>query len=251
MNEQNASASENTSRLFRYELHMHTKETSRCARSSAYDMVKAYSDREFSGVVITDHFVNGYSLSALPDTWEKKMDAYLKGYHAALEVGKKLGIDVFLGWEYTYQGNNAEDYLTFGLDEAFLYNQARDCDQWSIERYAQTVHAAGGFIIRAHPYRIADYIKTACIEREGIADAIEVYNGGNPAGTDYDDKALRYAQAHGYAMVAGSDTHHVLTTGVGCVGFEEKPRDIHALCDFIRQGKAHILRAPKVPTPRT
>lgn len=235
--------------MYFYELHMHTSETSRCGRSSAFDMVSAYKDKGFSGVVVTDHFVNGYSYSAFPDTWKEKMDAYLKGYRAAKEAGKQLGIDVFLGWEYTYLGNNAEDYLTLGLNEDFLYNQAIDCDQWTIEQYAKTVHNAGGLIIRAHPYRIAPYIHTGCIEREGIADAIEVYNGGNPAGTDYDSKALAYATKHGYPMVAGSDTHHVLTTGVGCVGFDKKPANYQQLCDFIRMGKAHIQRAPKVAMP--
>lgn len=235
--------------MYKYELHLHTSETSRCGQSTAYDMVKAYKDKGFSGVAVTDHFVNGYSYSAFPKTWKEKMDAYLKGYHAAKKAGEELGIDVFLGWEYTYRGNNAEDYLTLALDEDFLYNKAVDCDKWTIEQYAKAVHDAGGFIIRAHPYRRADYIPTGCIEREGIADAIEVCNGGNPAGTDYDDKALAYAQAHGYPMVAGSDTHHVITTGIGCVGFDEKPADCRELCEMIRQGKAHILRAPKVPTP--
>lgn len=236
--------------MYLYELHMHTSESSRCGRSAAYDMVKAYKDAGFSGVVVTDHFVNGYSYSAFPETWKEKMDVYLKGWRAAKEAGEKLGIDVFLGWEYTYQSNNAEDYLTLGLDEDFLYHKAVDCDKWTIERYAKTVHDAGGILIKAHPYRRADYIHTEPVLRENIYDAVEVYNGGNPYGTDYDDLALKYAKAHNYPMVAGSDTHHVDTTRVGCVGFDEKPKDYAELCAFIRDGKARILRNPKPGAPK-
>ena len=56
--------------MYSYELHMHTAETSKCGRSSARDMVKAYYDKGFSGVVITDHFVNGNSYANDPETWK-------------------------------------------------------------------------------------------------------------------------------------------------------------------------------------
>lgn len=236
--------------MYRYELHMHTSETSRCGRSSAYDMVKMYKDNGYTGIVVTDHFVNGYSYSALQNTWKEKMDAYLKGYHAAKEAGEELGIEVYLGWEYTYRGNNAEDYLTLGLDEKFLCEKAVDCDKWTIEQYAKVVHEAGGILIKAHPYRRADYIPSEVVLREGIYDAVEVYNGGNPTGTDYDDKALEYAKKMGYPMVGGSDTHHVSTTCVSGVSFDEKPADYAELCTFIKQGKAHVLRYQKADTKK-
>ncbi len=232
--------------MYLYELHMHTSETSRCGRSTAYEMVKAYKDHGFTGVVISDHFVNGYSYSSDPETWKEKMDVFLKGYHAAKKAGEELGIDVFLAWEYTYQGNNAFDLVTLGLDEDFLYNVAVDCDKWTLEEYAKTVHAHGGILVRAHPYREAFYFKADVpILVENIYDAVEVYNGGNPYGTDFDDKALQYAQEKGYPMVAGSDTHHVSTTKVGCVGFDQKPKDYKELCQFILDKKAHVLRFKK------
>ena len=47
--------------MYSYEIHCHTAETSRCGKSAAADMVAAYHRKGFAGVVITDHFVNGYS----------------------------------------------------------------------------------------------------------------------------------------------------------------------------------------------
>lgn len=224
--------------MYYYELHMHTQETSRCGRSSAYDMVKAYSDKGFSGVVVTDHFVNGYSYAALKDTWQEKIDTYLAGYRAAKEAGDKLGIRVYLGWEFTNGGNNGEDYLTLGLTENDLYKNLVDCDHMTIEEYVDRVHALGGIVIRAHPYREADYIRVAGIERPSLPiDAMEVFNGGNTEQI-YNDRALAFAARHGIPMVAGSDTHHVQTTAMGYIGFEEDPADYKALCDMIRQGKA-------------
>ncbi len=223
---------------------MHTSESSRCGRSSAHDMVKAYRDKGFSGVVITDHFVNGYSYAALKDTWKDKIDTYLVGYHAAKEAGDELGIKVYLGWEFTYQRNNGEDYLTLGLSEHDLYENLIDCDQMTIEEYVDKVHALGGIIIRAHPYREAGYIKESGIERPSLPiDAVEVFNAGNEK-QEFNDKAFAFAKKHGLHMVAGSDTHHVDTVATGYVGFESDPADYAALCEMIRTGKAQWFRQP-------
>ncbi|MBQ8082339.1 MAG: PHP domain-containing protein [Clostridia bacterium] len=232
--------------MFQYELHLHTAESSRCGNSPAAEMVQAYKDKGYTGLCVTDHFVNGNSFARdITTGWKDRMDCYLEGYHAALEAGKRLGIDVFLGWEFSYLGNNAEDYLTLGLDEDFLYHKIIDCDQWDIQDYARAVHEAGGILIHAHPYRQAWYIHSGHIERPGVADAIEVYNGGNPIDSDYDDLALAYAKEHGCLMTGGSDTHHVLTTGISGVAFDTRPRDSRELCQLILAGKAQVIRNPK------
>ena len=81
--------------MYFYELHMHTAETSRCGRSSARDMVRAYAEKGFSGVVITDHFINGNSYANEPEAWKDKVDVYLRGYIAAKEAEEEFGIRVY------------------------------------------------------------------------------------------------------------------------------------------------------------
>ena len=228
-----------------YEIHCHTAETSRCGKSPARDMVRAHFEKGFSGVFITDHFVNGYSYSAFPDTWKEKMDAFLKGYWAAKEAGEELGIDVFFGFEYTNDGNNGEDYLVLGLKPEHLYTELTDCDQWTIEQLIDCVHALGGIVIRAHPYREDDYIAVSGIERPGLnIDAVEVFNSGNKQEI-YNIKALSMALREGKPMVAGSDTHRVDTVAGSFIALEEKPRDDKALCEAIRAGKALIVHRPQ------
>ncbi len=227
--------------MYLYELHLHTSETSKCGKTPAADMVRAYWERGFAGLVVTDHFVNGYSYARDCEDWNDKVNAYLKGYRAAKPAGDALGVDVFLGWEFTYRGNG-EDYLTLGLSEDFLW-QNKDCGDWEIERYRDAVHKAGGILIRAHPYREAGYIEHPGIVRDGMQDAIEVFNAGN-ASRVYDDKALAYAEAHSLPMVAGSDTHGLATVAQGYVGFSHKMESYKALCDAIVAGEAHVFRAP-------
>ena len=65
--------------MYKYELHLHTKETSRCGHVRAADQVKTYHRLGYQGLCVTDHLHNTY-LSTLdsPDNWEKCMDMVAK-----------------------------------------------------------------------------------------------------------------------------------------------------------------------------
>ena len=231
--------------MYFYELHLHTSETSRCGRSTAREMVAAYKEKGFTGLVVTDHFVNGYSFAALPDTWKEKMDAFVKGYYAAKEAGDEMGLKVYFGVEYTTDRPAGEDYLALGLKPEHLYNEFVDCDQWTIEQFIDQVHALNGIVIRAHPYRVADYMSKKAQERPGLPiDAVEVFNGGNGK-EQYNLEALEMALREGKPMVAGSDTHGVATAASNYIGFEEDPADYPALCEKIRKGEAFIVHQQK------
>lgn len=224
--------------MYYYELHMHTSDTSRCGRSPAADMVAAYKQKGFTGVVVTDHLMNVQSHAEPEPDWNRRVEKQLAGYYAALEAGEKLGLTVYCGWELTYQ-DNAEDYLTLGLSPQFLYDHPW-LERYDIERYRDAVHAAGGILVRAHPYRRAWYIKKPYVEREGIADAIEVFNGGNSS-QEENDMALAYAQKHNMPMTGGSDAHHVDETARGYIALEKKAESYAELCEAIRTGKAIVM----------
>ena len=224
--------------MYYYELHMHTSDTSRCGKSPAADMVAAYKQKGFTGVVVTDHLMNVQSHAEPETDWNRRVEKQLAGYYAALEAGEKLGLTVYCGWELTYQ-DNAEDYLTLGLSPQFLYDHPW-LERYDIEKYRDAVHAAGGILVRAHPYRRAWYIKKPSVEREGIADAIEVFNGGNSS-QEENDMALAYAQKHNMPMTGGSDAHHVDETARGYIALEKKAESYAELCEAIRTGKAIVM----------
>lgn len=235
--------------MYAYELHMHTKEVSKCGQSPARDMVAAYKEKGFSGVVVTDHFLNGNSFANDPIEWDDKMDVFLLGYRAAKEAGDEMGLPVYFGLEYTHLGGNGEDYLLLGIRPEHLYKVLRDCDKWSIEYLVDAVHGLGGIVIRAHPFRQAGYIARAGIERPGLPiDAVEAFNAGNSQEI-FNLKAYDYALREGKPITAGSDAHHVNTTATGYVTFTEKPRDYAQLCDFIKAGKAFVVYKPREIRP--
>lgn len=231
--------------MYFYETHCHTQETSRCGRSSAHDMMAAYKEKGFTGVIVTDHFVNGYSWAAEPESWDEKMDVFIRGYQAAKKAGDEMGLKVYFGLEYTADRPAGEDYLALGLKPEHLYKEFVDCDQWTIEQFIDQVHALGGIVVRAHPYRVADYMSKKAQERPGLPiDAVEVFNGGNTKEL-YNLQALEMAIREGKPIVAGSDTHKVETTATDYIGFAQDPADYAALCAAIKNGDAAIVHQPR------
>ena len=218
---------------------MHTSEASRCGNASGAELVRAYQEAGFHGVVVTDHFFNGNSCAKPYHRWQKKVDILLKGYTAALRAGEALGVAVLLGWEYTYEGG---DFLTYGLSEGFLRDQPDLCDI-SLEEYVRRVRAAGGLVSQAHPYRKAWYLPGPVRKRWDVVDAFEVINGSHTAADrHWDERALRKARKHKLLETAGSDAHALSGAATASVCFDEAfvtPEDFLAA---IRSRKGRLER---------
>lgn len=222
-----------------WETHMHTAETSRCAQVGAAEMVAAYKKAGYHGVVITDHFLNGNNVARHNAPWQRRVDVMMRGYNAARITGEWLGIHVLFGYEFTYHG---ADYLTYGIEEAFLRDQP-DLADLPIDDYVQRVHAAGGFISQAHPFRAAWYMPNNVEKRWDIIDAVEVFNGSHLASErQWDEDALAMALAHDLIQTAGSDAHTLMDVGTAGVSFEESFCTSDALLAAFRARKGKIIR---------
>lgn len=224
---------------FLWETHLHTAETSRCAENTAKEMMRACKRAGYHGVVVTDHFLNGYTVAPRNAPWQRRVDGMLKGYKAAKAVGDAIGLVVLLGCEFAYQGG---DFLTYGVDEAF-YRDQPDLADLSIDAYVQRVHAAGGLISQAHPYREAVYMPADVAKRWDIVDAVEVYNGSHAtANRIWDDRALAMAREHSLLMTAGSDAHRISDVGTAAIAFDEAFDTDEAFLAALRSGVGEIIR---------
>ena len=214
---------------FRYETHAHTSEASACATSTASEMVQAYYEAGYSGMFITDHFFNGNSAVDPSLPWKERVKSFFMGYNNALEAAEDLDFDVFLGWEYGYDGT---EFLTYALTEDFIYKN-EDILSWSIEHYFDEVHKAGGFIVHAHPFRERFYIKEIRLFTSYV-DAVEVINGGNEDA--FNVKAKKYAEENHLPQTQGSDSHHVSQILGGGMVFDQRIRTAKAFIKAISEG---------------
>ena len=187
--------------MMRWETHLHTKEGSACARSSAADMARGCKAAGYDGMFVTDHFYHGNTAVDRSLPWTEWVRQFCLGYYHALETGEQIGLRVCFGWEYSWQGN---DFLTYGLSPQWLAAHPEVISVTPYE-YLKLIRAAGGTIVHAHPFRQAHYVPLIKLLPD-LVDAVEVYNGGNSEDA-FDERALWYAESYGLRQASGSDTH--------------------------------------------
>lgn len=212
-----------------YETHLHTKQGSACGKDDAADMVVACKQAGYTGIFVSDHFFYGNTAVDRSLPWKEWVEGYCKGYEIAKKKGDEIGLQVFFAWEASYNGT---DFLVYGLDKQWLIDHPEIKDA-SIEEQYKMVHADGGMIIHAHPYREASYIPEIRVYPEWV-DGVEVRNTSHTSGGQenyhYDEQALAYAKQYDFPMTAGSDIHSVDLFGGG-VAFDHK---LESVFDYMK-----------------
>ena len=185
-----------------YDLHTHTRETSKCAYVSAALTVERYHKNGFAGLVVTDHLQPEYLDRVDTDhDWQKVMDHFLSGYKAAKKRGDELGFDVILGVELRFPEND-NDYLVYGIDEAWLRANPYVCCMSAREFYDKFHDEV--LIIHAHPYRNGNTVVF-----EDAVHGTELLNA-HPRHDNHNDLALELCHRHPeFYRLAGSDTHEI------------------------------------------
>ena len=196
--------------LYRYETHCHSSQCSKCAHSTAQELVRAYKAAGFAGLVLTDHFIHGYTCvdAALP--WEQRMQCYYQAYLDAKSEGDQLDFDVIFGIEHAYGGG--QEVLCYGIDLVFLLANP-DIPELTLEQFAARVHDYGGILIQAHPYRYGGWEVPVRLD---LLDGIEVYNAGNAPVKN--QMALQKSQETVCIHTSGADTHFAGEVRVGQAG---------------------------------
>jgi predicted metal-dependent phosphoesterase TrpH len=203
------------------DLHTHTQPLSHDSLLSADELIDAARNAGIDGVCLTEHDF----------FWEPEAVAELRKRHDFLVIP---GIEV-----------NTEDghIVVFGL-EHYVYGMHR------MHELVALVHAAGGVMIAAHPYRRQlpfelrnDGDWSAALERAaanpayGQVCAIETANG---RGTERENAFSReIAERLGARQVAASDAHAANDVGRCATEFD---RPIKGLDDLIAELKAGQFR---------
>ena len=113
------------------------------------------------------------------------------------------------------------------------------------EQY-ELVHAAGGMVIHAHPYREEDYIPEVRLFPEWV-DGVEGINATHSSSRslahndpNFDTKAIAYAAKHHLPMTAGSDIHRTTLLGGG-VAFRRKLTSAADYITAVLSGEDYVL----------
>ena len=84
---------------FKYEMHLHTSEASKCGSNTGAEMARAHKEAGYAGIFVTNHAWGGNTCIDRELPYREWIEQYAKGYYNALEEGEKIGLQVFFGME--------------------------------------------------------------------------------------------------------------------------------------------------------
>ena len=175
--------------MYKYELHAHTCQCDKVATISGEQLVEAYHQGGYNGLVITDHyfslFFDWFGEELTGKTKEEIITRWLKGYYTAKNAGEKIGFTEeqdFYTLPYLHQLKNLEE-LTKALPSYAL-------------------------VVQAHPFR-----DRMLVHSPECLFGIEGYNGSNPPIRN--ELAKVFASHYGKPITSGSDCHHLHAVGKG------------------------------------
>ncbi|MCR4787125.1 MAG: PHP domain-containing protein [Lachnospiraceae bacterium] len=227
---------------YKYELHLHTNQGSKCGHNTGAEMAKAAKEAGYSGIVVTDHAWGGNTAVDRSLPYEEWVRQYIKGYEDAKAWGDENGLLVMFGIESGFQGT---EFLIYNLTPEYFMSRP---EFWNatIKEQLKLVHEGGGIVMHAHPYREEFYIPEIRLFPDDV-DGVETINATHSShlskshlGMQYNELAIEYARKHNFPTCAGSDVHSTIMFGGGILT-EEPLTGSQDLKDLILSDRMYLL----------
>lgn len=138
---------------YRFDMHIHTSETSSCGEVSGKDVVRLYRKAGYQGIMITDHYHKEYFDGLGAMDMHQKVEIFLAGYREAKAEGEACDLDVVLGIEFRNTETD-DDFLLVGVTEEFLHKYPTSFEL-PLTQAIDLFHGNGILVIQAHPIRFA------------------------------------------------------------------------------------------------
>lgn len=222
--------------MYKYDLHVHTSVSSCCGKSTPEEQVKAYAEKGYNGIVVTDHFICGYNGTPIPRKlpWKERVDRYYKAYECAAKAAEEYeSFRAFFGAEYSYAGGH--DILFYGLHREFLYEHP-EIEYMPVENMCKLLQSAGCLVVQAHPFRNREYNDRSVKPELYCADGAEIFNSCNYE--EENQRAYDYAVKYKKIMTSGGDIHNANDERIGLSGIftDNQVESIDELVDILKSG---------------
>lgn len=216
---------------YRIELHAHSSPVSQCSEVSVPDLVAAYADMGYHGLVLTNHFIYNYATCMQGRTVEEGVSVWLDDYRRAVEEGRKYNLTVLLGAEIRFT-ENSNDYLVYGVTEQMLNDIYRLLPE-GVEYFRKNYPMPDSVFLQAHPFR------DGMTEVDpSILDGIETFNM-HPGQKSRNAVANLYAKKKEFGIrIVASDFHFLRgrDLAVSAIRTKTMPRDSFEVAKLLRSG---------------
>ena len=220
---------------YKYELHCHTGDVSRCGAQTTEEVVETYKSLGYDGIVLTDHYSPQTFLDKHIFCPQKDADFYLSAYHKALAMADE-SFTVLLGMELRFYGNG-NDYLVYGMTEDFIRNNGNLMTYYP-RRFIKLAHSYKMIFVQAHPFR--PYIFRT---NPKYLDGCEIFNGKDRE-KGFNEKAEAWADKYNMKIRTGGADFHRMAHIPNASGIltNEKINTNEDLVRILKSGNFKILR---------
>lgn len=202
-----------------FDLHIHTSRYSGCSNIDVLKLLRKSKEAGLDGIALTEHGI----------CWSEENIEEIRVKSGMTDLVILPGQEVAC---YTKFGHFQGEFLVFGPTRSLGSSR-------SLEQILAIVHAEGGVVIAAHPYRKLPHEAGFYGAGNGVyraaIDGIEIEH------PSYDAESRLLAQNAARAMkIAGigcSDAHDLRFVGICRTVFSRPVRDIETLCQEIKAGR--------------
>lgn len=221
--------------LFLTETHCHTAAGSACGKIEPEQQMDWYKSLGYDTVFITEHFPIGKKFGLAECSLEERVEKMCSGFRRASVRGSMIGLTVLFAFEFGFKGT---DVLTYGLGPEFILAHP-EIEGMDISEYAPIARDAGAFLVHAHPFREAKYIRAIRLYPRCV-DAVEVFNACRT--DEVNHRALRYAADYGLPFSSGSDNHRGELPRYGGILTKDPVKSAGDLANAILTGAAKLYQ---------
>ena len=179
------------------DMHAHSSGISRCCRTDARTVMETAKANVIDGLILTNHYQEAYLTDEGSRVFAEK---YINEYFFAEKHAKELDFKLFFGAEITAKRYDNAHILLYGLTPEMLLAHP-DIFDYTLEDMSRIMHAAGGLIVQAHPFRNGGVMLDT-----RLLDGVEI--NCHPLYDDtHSDRLLKIAADNHIFVTCGGDYH--------------------------------------------
>ena len=213
--------------MFKTELHCHSNDVSACARVDVNDIVKKFTEANYSTLVLSNHFSRGTYDHVGAESWEDWIDKFINGYEK-LKAAARGKLNVLLGMELRFNAND-NDYLVFGITRKFLLKYP-DIFTLNPHQFHAIAKENGCLFIQAHPFG-----NNMQVVPPDALDGVEVFNG-HMGHDSRNDIAKAWAEKFNLIKTSGTDFHYDSSPANGGILTDKEITTMSELVEILKSG---------------
>lgn len=208
--------------------HTHTSGVSFCSEVPPEDFVKAYRNKNYDAVILTNHYSRMY-MFRYGATWDEQIKIYLNEYKKAKEFGDKAGLPVWLGAEVAISTPESPyiEFLLYGADEEFFLSYPCLYDKSQKELY-KICNDNGVLMFQSHPFR----------SEQGHFPQDPEFMDGTEINCHFkflrrEEEVREFADKNNLMLICGSDFHYAHQAGAAATIIPDGTDSVKKFGEFL------------------